>query len=291
MSTMDRDAKLRDVLGNAVKRNSFVDFCNREHCSENLKLYIAICDFDKAATDEERLKQAKSIVRTYIRPGASAEVNMTDEMRAALQERVASGDTPPDVFAQLKEAAFKDMSGDTMPRFVKSDLYEEAQRATASGGGTLVHASLVWEDVVTRLRKKRFLGLKLKQRHSKADIKSFEALGAEMRKGVHKAGFLMKRGDSHQSWKRRWCILCPQGLGYFLDEYRFAPKGVVLAHEMEGVEADLDSELGLKFCFGVKTASRTYVIQAANQRDRQRWVRALATAIFSPTMVPAPSKK
>ena len=198
-----------------------------------------------------------------------------------------------------------------------------------------------WHLPLQRMRKKKFLGLKLKQRHTKADLRSFEQLGSAIRSTAAKSGFLVKRGDNHQTWKRRWCVLCHYGLAYvchtlavaawaavsplapalvtvaryFLDEYRYAPKGVVLAHEMLEVVEDMDEELDSKFTFGVRTKKRTYVlalrrdkrrlwapksrrgaliwvatsyvIQAANSRDRKRWVAALAEAIKHPTMVPA----
>ena len=117
---------------------------------------------------------------------------------------------------------------------------------------------IVWCNV-QRLRKKKVLGFKVKQRHSKSDIKAFAALGSTIRKKATKEGFLMKRGNNHQSWKRRWCVLSPIGLAYFLDEYRFGPKGVILAHEMTGVKDDMDAEVSLKFTLGVITEARTYV--------------------------------
>lgn len=43
---------------------------------------------------------------------------------------------------------------------------------------------------------------------------------------------------------------------YFLDEYRFAPKGAVLAHEMTGVKADMDEDTCMKFTFAITTKSR-----------------------------------
>ena len=64
------------------------------------------------------------------------------------------------------------------------------------------------------MRKKKILGIKVKQRHSKADVKAFDKLGSEMRASTRKAGFLMKRGGNHQNWKRRWCVLSALGLGY-----------------------------------------------------------------------------
>ena len=88
------------------------------------------------------------------------------------------------------------------------------------------------KQAVLKLRKKSFLGMRMKQRHSKTDLATFEALGALLRDQCVKAGFLQKRGDKHQSWKRRWCVLGPAGLAYFLDEFRLAPKGMVLSEEV-----------------------------------------------------------
>ena len=53
--------------------------------------------------------------------------------------------------------------------------------------------------------------------------------------------------------------LCVAPSRYFLDEYRYAPKGAVLAHEMTGVKADMDEETGMKFTLAITTKSRVYV--------------------------------
>ena len=63
------------------------------------------------------------------------------------------------------------------------------------------------------MRKKKFMGVKFHQRHTKKDLEAFAALGAAIRSDATKMGFLMKRGDGHQTWKRRWCVLSSTGLG------------------------------------------------------------------------------
>ena len=92
--------------------------------------------------------QAKEMIRTFVKPGGSEVVNMTDETRVALTAAVSDGAITVDMFAEQKAAAFKDMSGDTLPRFMKSDLYEEATKASAAGESKLVAASHAHEDTV-----------------------------------------------------------------------------------------------------------------------------------------------
>lgn len=171
----NRDAMLREVLGHKVKRSSFVDFCNREHCAENLLFYNAICEFEGAGDEAARVAkvrsfrrqrraanpvrcsprapvscaQARDIVATYVNSGATNEVNMTDESREMLCTRVAAGEVPADLFTTFKAAAFKDMRGDTLPRYLKSDLYAAVCDATAGGGGELVMASCQYADIVS----------------------------------------------------------------------------------------------------------------------------------------------
>lgn len=59
----NRDAMLREVLGHKVKRSSFVDFCNREHCAENLLFYNAICEFEGAGDEAARVAKVRSFRR------------------------------------------------------------------------------------------------------------------------------------------------------------------------------------------------------------------------------------
>jgi len=54
---------------------------------------------------------------------------------------------------------------------------------------------------------------------------------------------------------------------------------------MLSVTPTMDEELDMRFTLGIVTASRTYVIQAANDRDRKRWVNALQSSIDKPVMV------
>ena len=90
------------------------------------------------------LIQAHVLLGQFIKPQSPLEVNMPDTLRAEMADGVASGVVPPDALKKLKEAAFLDMMRDTMPRFLKDELYTEACLAESSD---LVHVSRKHTDV------------------------------------------------------------------------------------------------------------------------------------------------
>lgn len=99
--------------------------------------------------------------------------------------------------------------------------------------------------------------------------------GQHLRQAALKLGFLLKRGGRHPSWKRRWVALVVSGLGYFEDETQGVPKGFVPFHSVNAFVPDADEEVGRRFAFVLHVHDRAYVFQAANERDKGRWVEAL----------------
>lgn len=301
----DRGKKMLEILEDPVKRKAFTAFCVSQVSTENLGVWTAAGDYAAIPEQSARIVKAKEIIVQYVAVSAREQVNMPEGTRTELCARVAAGEAPSDLFAKLREAAFKDMAGDALPRFLRSSQWKEVQEAkteeeatptrrlTAGKSAPVITGSpsRQYEAIVQHMRKKKFLGMKYHSRHSKKDLDDFAKLGAVIRSDASKMGFLMKRGDGHQTWKRRWCVLSSTGLGYFLDEYRFAPKGVVLAHEMVEVIPDMDAELALRFTLGLRTHTRTYCIQAANDRDRARWVAALKDAVETPVVEAAPASR
>lgn len=62
----DRQALLESVLESPAQQDAFVEFCKKNHCAENLLFYRSICEFEEAATDEERLTKVSEWKRALI---------------------------------------------------------------------------------------------------------------------------------------------------------------------------------------------------------------------------------
>ena len=68
----------------------------------------------------------------FLTPGSGAEVNISTTTRAALQARVASGDVDGAMFDPIVEVCEKEMAGDALPKFVRSDGWRALCDAPAS---------------------------------------------------------------------------------------------------------------------------------------------------------------
>lgn len=132
------------------------------------------------------------------------------------------------------------------------------------------------EEIVTRMRKREILGMKISRSHSRKDKLDFERLGSLLRETSMKAGFILKRGDRVQTWQRRWFVATPQMFGYFVDERVSAPKRVILTREVTGIKSNVDALLDRRFSFALETPGRMYCFQCANERDHKRWIEAIS---------------
>ncbi len=117
---------------------------------------------------------------------------------------------------------------------------------------------------------------------SKKEVDDLEVLGTMLKSSASKAGFLFKRGQNHQSWKRRWCVLTPRLLGYFSDEFQNVPKGILDLREAKRLVPSAEAELGgLRLSFGIETEYRVFYFQATSDRDLQRWIESIRAVLVT----------
>ncbi|EGD75102.1 hypothetical protein PTSG_06757 [Salpingoeca rosetta] len=93
-------------------------------------------------------------------------------------------------------------------------------------------------------------------------------------------GFLMKEGGSHKSWKLRWFVLADSELVYFKSASSETPLGLL---DLADYKLCRSARLKEKSC-GIelvpeKPGARVYIMSAANEEERKRWVHAIDSAI------------
>mmetsp|Transcript_11225 Transcript_11225/g.39067 ORF Transcript_11225/g.39067 Transcript_11225/m.39067 type:complete len:344 (-) Transcript_11225:62-1093(-) len=238
----------------------------------------------------------RRIIRKFVSPHAPLKVNMEDSMREELARAVA-GECAVSTFDVCEAIVFKQLKADTLKRYRltgRFDDYIARSVAHVDSPDTLALASSFGDataevvdlpgpreqaELAQLLRKREFLGFKIGRSHSKAEKQAFVRLGASIRATSIKAGFVMKRGDKVQNWQRRWFVISLTVLGYFLDEFQHAPKRVILNSEVTAIKSNMDKALGMRFAFALETKGRLYCFQAANERDRERWLEALAAVL------------
>jgi hypothetical protein len=135
-----------------------------------------------------------------------------------------------------------------------------------------------------RLRKKStVLGLHVRPIFSARERAEHVEVAARLRSQAHKLGYLHKRGDGFQSWKRRWFVLTRDTLAYFESASGVdPPRGVVLLIEVRAVNEVPEADVGMRYVFTLVTNRRTYYVQANSPRDLERWLRALRLLVREP---------
>ncbi|NXS51227.1 SESQ1 protein, partial [Brachypteracias leptosomus] len=93
------------------------------------------------------------------------------------------------------------------------------------------------------------------------------------------AGFLLKRGERHTAYHRRWFVLKGNMLFYFEERESREPVGVIV---LEGCNVEL-CDSAEEFTFAIRfggAKSRTYVLAAESQAAMESWVKSLSRASF-----------
>ncbi len=94
----------------------------------------------------------------------------------------------------------------------------------------------------------------------------------------------MKLGGLWKSWTRRYFVLCADELRYYASESDFVegkpPRGSVnLARVTAFCDVPADAPRPCTFC--VFTADRKFLIVAASDEERARWMRAVNKRVAS----------
>ncbi len=93
-----------------------------------------------------------------------------------------------------------------------------------------------------------------------------------------RAGWLVKRGGSFKSWKRRWCVVRRGELSYFKDRDATEPLHTIsfVGAKLKWPASEADSVIdGRKHCFTVDTEQRVWCFQAASAADLRDWLESV----------------
>lgn len=99
-------------------------------------------------------------------------------------------------------------------------------------------------------------------------------ISASGRPILYREGFLTKRGQTIQSWKRRWFVLSENKLSYYASQRDPSPLGVIMLDYCTVTDGD-EKELGKKFSFELFTPDRTFYFAADSEQDLADWMSVL----------------
>ena len=244
-----------------------------ERNEENLQFWLAAEEYKRLSDEAKRLEFAKTLWNDYISAKSTYTLNIPQEHRNSVDAVVSEGKAPLDLLDTVEHGIVKLMATDSWPRFLKSQHYQDFLTTSRPESRA--------QDPVSNLvgilrRKSKVLGFSRHKKPSKTDMQKLTELAKGLKESAVKEGYLMKRGDHHKTWHRRWFALDKRMLGYFENSLDLKLKGAILMHEITKIEANMDEELQLPFAFGLQTPERTYCIQANSERDRKWWVAALS---------------
>ncbi|XP_072035098.1 uncharacterized protein [Amphiura filiformis] len=97
---------------------------------------------------------------------------------------------------------------------------------------------------------------------------------------VDREGWLLKRGELHRGFQKRWFILKGNLLFYFEKKGDKDPVGVII---LEGCRVELADSEDSMFTFQLSfpgEGARTYVLAGFNQEEMEAWMRALSCSSY-----------
>ncbi|KAK3742222.1 hypothetical protein QZH41_008996 [Actinostola sp. cb2023] len=94
---------------------------------------------------------------------------------------------------------------------------------------------------------------------------------------THCSGYMIKRGQVHKNWRKRWFVLdlTKRCLAYFEHEKSQHPKGAISYQSITQVYRQRDTEKKKRCLFYVDTPGRTFAIQPPNERCMDIWMACL----------------
>ncbi|CAG8448335.1 158_t:CDS:2 [Acaulospora morrowiae] len=87
---------------------------------------------------------------------------------------------------------------------------------------------------------------------------------------IIKAGYLEKKQEIRNNWKRRWFVLRPTKLAYYKSDKEYELLRILDLNDIRAVaEVKLKNRTDV---FGIVTPKRTYYVQAVNKKELEEWV-------------------
>ncbi|KAM5236156.1 regulator of G-protein signaling 5 isoform 2-T2 [Ctenodactylus gundi] len=117
----------RDSLDKLLQNNyglaSFKSFLKSEFSEENLEFWMACEDYKKIKSPAKMAEKAKQIYKEFIQAEAPKEVNIDHYTKAITMKNLVEPSLSSFDVAQKRIHAL--MEKDSLPRFVRSDFYQE----------------------------------------------------------------------------------------------------------------------------------------------------------------------
>ncbi|NXG32416.1 RGS5 protein, partial [Dromaius novaehollandiae] len=114
---------LEKLLQNTYGLASFSSFLRSEFSEENVEFWVACEDYKKTKSPAKMAEKAKKIYEEFIQTEAPKEVNIDHFTRAVTMKNLVE----PSVgsFDMAQKRIFALMEKDSLPRFVRSEFYQE----------------------------------------------------------------------------------------------------------------------------------------------------------------------
>lgn len=109
-----------EALQNEIFLKAFKDYCQREYNVENLLFW---CDVESFRSSHSKPAAVK-IYEAYVLPEAPLQINISQQLKNTVPWPLPD-DVPPRVFDELQAHIFDMMKIDSLPRFIKTDAYQD----------------------------------------------------------------------------------------------------------------------------------------------------------------------
>ncbi|XP_034265681.1 regulator of G-protein signaling 5 [Pantherophis guttatus] len=114
---------LEKLLQNPYGLASFRNFLQSEFSEENIEFWIACEDYKKTKLPTKMAEKAKKIYEEFIQSEAPKEVNIDHFTKSVTMKNLVEPSVS--TFDLAQKRIFMLMEKDSLPRFVRSNLYEE----------------------------------------------------------------------------------------------------------------------------------------------------------------------
>ncbi|KAM4642752.1 regulator of G-protein signaling 5-like [Discoglossus pictus] len=114
---------LDKLLHNSYGLSAFQSFLKLEFSEENLEFWMACEDYRKTKSPAKLANKAKKIYEDFIQIEAPREVNIDHFTKAVTMKNLV--ETSPSTFDLAQKKIFALMEKDSLPRFVRSEIYQE----------------------------------------------------------------------------------------------------------------------------------------------------------------------
>lgn len=114
---------LEKLLQNSYGLSAFQSFLKMEFSEENVEFWIACEEFKKIKSPTKMALKAKKIYEEFIQTEAPREVNIDHFTKAVTMKNLVELSSSSFDLAQKKIFAL--MEKDSLPRFIRSDIYQE----------------------------------------------------------------------------------------------------------------------------------------------------------------------